>query len=136
MDLREARERAGLSEKTLRRLIKAGRLDATLVGTGQHRHWEITEEALDALGKTEYGHTPRQEATHSMEEGAQDDGQGCPNCEWLKGQLESERENLVGLLREKDRQAEQLHVLLQQAQEQVHRMLPAPQPRRWRWPWG
>jgi hypothetical protein len=117
MDLRQARELTGLSEKTLRRLIHEGVIQGELIGSGPNRHWEVTEESLDGLG--------RKEDRHSAEDERPESGQDCSNCEWLKEQLG-----------EKDKQIEQLHVLLQRSQEQFQKVLPAPQGRRWWWPWG
>jgi hypothetical protein len=121
MDLREARERTGLSEKTLRRLIKEGKLQAELIGSGPTHHWEVSEEALDGLGRKDAGHGTEYGSTESVPE--------CPNCHWM-------REHLDAQLAEKDKQIEQLHVLLQRSLEHGQSALPAPQGRRWWWPWG
>ena len=121
MDLREARGRTGLSEKTLRRLIREGKLQAEMVGSGPTHHWEVSEEALDALGRKDGGHSTEYGQTESAEE--------CPNCQWM-------REHLDAQLAEKDKQIEQLHILLQHSLDQGQRVLPAPQGRRRWWPWG
>src|SRR5918999_1590415 len=49
MKLKEVREITGLSERTLKSYIQQGRLEATLVGSGQHRYWEINPESLKQI---------------------------------------------------------------------------------------
>lgn len=117
MDIRTASIKAGVSERTIRRMIKAGTIKATLVGSGPHRHWEIDEEEVAKIGKPEPevmdGLVASLNATIAM----------------LKEQLD-----------QKDRQIRELHVLLQQAQEQAARMLPPgnghERRRRWWWPFA
>ena len=131
MDLRQARELTGLSEKTLRRLIHEGQLQAEMVGSGPTRHWEVSPESLNGLGRKEDGHSAEDERPESVQE--------CPNCEWLKGQLmekDGQIRELHILLMEKDGQIRELHVLLQRSQEQFQKMLPPAQKRRRWWPWG
>jgi hypothetical protein len=49
MRLKEARELTGLSTKTLLPYIKQGKVKAVLVGSGQHRRWEIDPESLEQI---------------------------------------------------------------------------------------
>jgi len=119
MNLRESREYSGVSERTLRRLIKEGKLEAALVGSGSNRHWEVDEESLSGIGRPPSG----QLDGHLPDNGQYASGQiECPNCDWLRHHLEAQ-------LEEKDRQIRELHVLLQEGQAQLTRILPAP--RRW-----
>ncbi len=122
MDLRAAREHTGISEKTLRKWIKQGKLEATMRITDHGRQWDISTEAVEGLSRDHDGMVPedRLEGSGSMTEPGT-----CENCDWLRTQIDT-----------KDQQVRELHILLQQAQEQVNRMLPAPQPRRWWWPFS
>lgn len=43
----QVRERLGISDDTLRKLIKTGQIPAIKVGTGTLGHWRITEEDLN-----------------------------------------------------------------------------------------
>jgi len=124
MDLREASQQTGLNERTLRRLIKEGKLEATMVGAGPNHHWEISPEALEGLGRTGQADDSSPENARAVP-GQKPEQQVCANCQWLRGQ--------VG---EMHREIEQLHILLGKSLEQGQRVLPAPQPRRWWWPWG
>jgi len=45
----EAASRAGCSARTIRRLIKSGRLEATDYGTGKHHNYRIAPDALARL---------------------------------------------------------------------------------------
>jgi hypothetical protein len=86
-------------------------------------HWEIIPESLEGLVRKnsgqENGHMPENDRTAS--------GQAqCPNCEWMRQHLEDQLMEKGRQLSEKDKQIEQLHILLQNCQEQVQRMLPAP----------
>jgi hypothetical protein len=121
MDLREASFRTGINERTLRQLIKEGKLAAEMVDTGPHHHWEISPEAIAELIRTD----PGQADGIRAEDARTESGQDCSNCVWLKAQLA-----------EKDQQIRELHVLLQRSQEQFQKMLPPPRDRRWWWPWG
>ena len=44
----QVRERLGISDDTLRRLIRTGQIPAIKVGAGAFGHWRITEEDLAA----------------------------------------------------------------------------------------
>ena len=125
MDLREASRQTGLNERTLRRLIKEGRLEAKMVGAGPNHHWEISPEALDGFARADFPEPGPADDSSPDNARARAGQQECTNCAWLKGQIE-----------EMHREIEQLHVLLQRSQEQFQKVLPAPQPRRWWWPWG
>jgi hypothetical protein len=113
MKLKEVREITGLSERTLKSYIQQGRLEATLVGSGQHRHWEINPESLEQIEWK-----PKDDTDNTQ----QSDQQLLITAQ--QHQLEIyERE-----LEAKNKQIEQLHILLQQAQA----ALPAPRENR---PW-
>jgi excisionase family DNA binding protein len=115
MDLKEASQWTGLSERTLRRFIKEGKINAVMVGAGSTRHWDISPEALEGHVRNMDGH----DMTNSEE---------CTNCAWLRQQIDRYDRQLEV----KDTQISELHVLLQTAQK----ALPAPQGRRrWWWPW-
>jgi predicted site-specific integrase-resolvase len=103
MKLKDAHELTGLSERTLKSYIKQGKLDAVLVGSGQHRHWEINPESLETIEKK----PPKDE---SSDDSQQNDLQFLVNAQQHQLQvLEKE-------LEVKNKQIEQLHILLQQAQ--------------------
>ena len=108
MKLKEARELTGLSERTLKSYIQQGKLEATLVGSGQHRHWEISRESLDQIEWK-----PKDDTDDTQ----QSDLQLLVNA--LQHQLEIYERELAC----KNQQIEQLHILLQQAQS----ALPSPQ---------
>jgi excisionase family DNA binding protein len=52
MDLKEASQWTGLSERTLRRFIKEGKVKAVMVGAGSTRHWDISLETLEDMSGT------------------------------------------------------------------------------------
>lgn len=137
MDIKTASIQTGLSETTLRRMIKAGTLKAALVGSGPTRHWEIEPEALGSLGKSMDNRMDNQTSNMVILDATVELLK--KENEWLKGELEARREEIRekdAQLRNKDTQIHELHILLQQAQEQVQRMLPAPRRRRWWWPFS
>jgi hypothetical protein len=108
MKLKEARELTGLSERTLKSYIQQGKLEATLVGSGQHRHWEISQESLEQIDW---------KSRDEPDDTQQSDLQLLVNA--LQHQLEIHERELAC----KNQQIEQLHVLLQRAQS----ALPSPQ---------
>ena len=114
MKLKEVREITGLSERTLKSYIQQGRLEATLVGSSQHRYWEINPESLKQIDWK-----PKDDTDNIQ----QSDQQLLIIAQ--QHQLEIyERE-----LEAKNKQIEQLHILLQQAQA----ALPAPRENRFWW---
>jgi excisionase family DNA binding protein len=127
MDLREVRERTGLSEKKLRRLIREGKLEATMIGSGLGRHWEVSEGALDALGVQPGVQWVDNERTTSVHE--------CVHCQWMQEHLDGQLARKDEQLAEMAGQIRELHVLLQRSLEQGQKALAAPKSRRW-WPWG
>jgi hypothetical protein len=142
MNLKEAQALTGLSERTLREYIKQGRLEATLVGSGQNRHWEISPESLSEIARKSSTKT-------SGESSAETSGKSRATVEdyrdsngdhtdlrvlvaALQSQVETQGRQLEGYERELEarrREVQELHVLLQQAQA----ALPAPRDNRSWW---
>ncbi len=58
MDLRDVRFRTGVSEKTVRKWIKDGKLAATMVTTEHGRRGDVDEEALTEVGAEADGTLP------------------------------------------------------------------------------
>lgn len=122
---REAARCLGVSIDTIERRLKRGELR----GHKEHRPHGLTwlvELPEDTVTPGTNGAVPPADASGNPPAGA-------PGGSLDLGEL-------VGVLQEqlsaKDNQIRELHVLLQQAQEQVNRMLPAPQTRRWWWPFS
>jgi uncharacterized protein YlxW (UPF0749 family) len=137
MNLKEAQAHTGLSERTLREYIKQGRLQATLVGSGQNRHWEISTESLSEIARKSSAKTSGEASGKSR--ATTDDYRGSDGDHTdlrvlvasLQSQVETQERQLEGYERELEarrREVQELHVLLQQAQA----ALPAPRDHR---PW-
>ena len=116
MDLRDARFRTGVSEKTLRKWIAEGKLKAEMVSAGNGRRWEVSEAELATLGFPMDG-TSDGSGEESSTRGTEP--VPCANCEWLRGQAEVQNERV-----------RELHLLLQQAQQLA---LPVPKDSRSWW---
>ena len=114
MKLKEAHELTGLSERTLKSYIKQGKLKAVLIGSGQHRHWEISPESLEQI---------EWKAKDDPDDSQESDLQLLVNAQ------QHQIEVLEKELETKNNQIEQLHILLQQAQA----ALPAPKDRHNAW---
>ena len=126
MTIGQAATTLGVSEKTIRRRIKKGLLEARLVG--EPPHYEIDESIIGV----------REEVS------SQPEGDDRPVKEAIDQTTFGVRgyEDLVDMLKkqlsEKDGQIKELHILLQAAQEQTGRILTAGvqgRRRRW-WPFG
>jgi hypothetical protein len=142
MNLKEAQAHTGLSERTLREYIKQGRLEATLVGSGQNRHWEIRPESLSEIArKSSVKTSGESSAETSGKSRATTDDYGGPDGDHtdlrvlvaaLQSQVEPQKRQLEGYERELEarrREVQELHVLLQQAQA----ALPAPRENQQSW---
>ena len=124
----EAARALGVSEKTVYRRIKSGRLSAKLEGGPDSPHWMI--DRVDRVDGVDTVDRDRgQVSRHRVE---QIEAGKSPVLDVLREQLQ-----------EKDRQIAELHVLLREAQGQLQRLLPAPigktetyehRKRRWWWP--
>ena len=146
MNLKEAQAHTGLSERTLREYIKQGRLEATLVGSGQNRHWEISAESLLEIARKSSTKTSGESSaeTSGKSRATIDDYRASDGDHTdlrvliaaLQSQVETQERQLEGYERELEarrREVQELHVLLQQAQA----ALPAPRDSRswWRRLW-
>ena len=125
MTIGQAASSLGVSEKTIRRRIKSGFLQADLVGDPPH--YEIDFQGLhggqDIPGQRvdSNGH----KASEGVDKGRSD---AYPDLMRI----------LRDQLQEKDRQIKELHILLQGAHEQTSRMLTdgGGRRQRWWWPFG
>ncbi len=173
----QAASTMGVSEKTIRRRIKSGALQAQLVGdpahyeidtalqdigqdTSTHRAGETNGAAANGGHRLDIGQdTSTQRAEKAADPAVngghrQDNGQDT-STPWTdetagpaaeggqpvdNGKQDVYQEmigTLTSQLVEKDRQINELHILLQMAQEQAGRALAAPRrARRWWWPFG
>ena len=118
----------GVSEKTVRRRIKAGKLTAILRGNPGTYDIEYPDGAdgnkrpapETVLNESQIPHNERPP------------GEKTPN-NWVREYIDS----LKNQLKEKDRQIGELHVLLQRSQDRQEQILPVGRtPRRFWWPFG
>jgi DNA-binding response OmpR family regulator len=114
MRLKEAQEITGLSQQTLKTYIHQGKLDAKLVGSGQHKHWEINPESLESVEKKR----PKD-----------DDNSQQTDTQLLINTQQRQIQVLEQELERRAREIQELHVLLQQAQAAI----PAPKESRSWW---
>ena len=119
MKLKQAREITGLSEKTLKIYLRQGKLQGNLVGSGQHRHWEIDPESLSRIEPK----PPKEQSDDSSQESS---------LQVLVTAQQRQLEEVYKELESRRREIQELHVLLQQAQA----ALPAPKDRPWWRIWG
>ena len=119
LTIREAAQRLGVSELTIRRRIKKGELEASKVTTPQGFTWRVSLPG-DVLLEDEQEHIT--------------DSSNDEVATSLHASLNRQDDTIThlhGQLAEKDKQIEQLHILLKQSQD---RMLSAPKehdPRPW-----
>ncbi len=133
MTKKEAAWRLGVSEDTIERRLRQGKLNGQQEPTPQGFRWliELPEEkdlrndsASDPL-ETPVDAPPNE--VLSLRE----------LVATLQMQVTTQQEQLTAKdhqFEAREREIQELHVLLQQAQEQLGRMLPAPRQRRWWWP--
>ena len=114
-NIKQAAIRLDISENTVRRRLTNGLLPGHQAPTPQGFVWwvDLPDEPPDLEATAD-------QDNHSGEVAA----------------LQELVSTLQGQLTQKDRQIEQLHILLQQSQEQANRLLPPPQQRRWWWPFS
>ena len=126
MTIGQAATTLGVSEKTIRRRIKKGLLEARLVG--EPPHYEIDESII---GGGEEVSRQTDEYVQPRKETIDPTALGSRGYEDLVDMLKKQ-------LSEKDGQIKELHILLQAAQEQTGRILTAgvQGKRRWWWPFG
>jgi hypothetical protein len=120
MRLKEARELTGLSTKTLLLYIKQGKVKAVLVGSGQHRRWEIDPESLEQIERR----PPKDDPEDYQESSLQ---LLITSQQHQIEVLEKELETRARELETRAREISELHVLLQQATAAL------PAPRDWAW---
>jgi len=110
----QAAQILGVSEKTVYRHIKSGKLKARIEGAPPTAHWMV-----DPVVK---------KGQLSGQSGGQPSGQGDGQDRLVTSSQESTTviEILREQLREKDRQIAELHVLLRASQGQINTLLPAP----------
>ena len=115
----------GVSEKTIRRRIKKGLLNAKLVGEPPHYEIEASE-----IGFNEELSSQNDDFVQPVSDPSGDTTQNKDYRDLL--------DMLKEQLSEKDGQIKELHILLQAAQEQAGRILTAggQRRRRWWWPFG
>ena len=118
----------GVSEKTVRRRIKAGKLTAILRGNPGTYDIEYPD-GVDG-NKRPAPETVLNESQIPQNE--RPPGEKTPN-NWVREYIDS----LKNQLKEKDRQIGELHVLLQRSQDRQEQVLPVGRtPRRFWWPFG
>lgn len=110
----QAAQILGVSEKTIYRRIKSGKLKAKIEGTSPTAHWMITPVDTKKLLSSQ----------KDRQESGQESGQDRQS---ISGQEISIIAILKEQLKEKDRQIGELHVLLREAQGQIKAILPAPE---------
>lgn len=120
----EAARALGISEKTVRRHIKSGRLKAWM----EDGQWFIERAGK---GQTEGRHRVGSDQTTGRQRVDTGERLGRQASSADRGALQATIELLKQQLQEKDRQIGELHVLLREAQGQIQKMLPAPSKRRW-----
>ncbi len=120
----EAARALGISEKTVRRHIKSGRLKARM----EDGQWLIER---GGKGKTEGGHGVDSGQTMGRQRVDTGERAGRQASSADRSTLQATIGLLKQQLEEKDRQIGELHVLLREAQGQIQKMLPMPSRRHW-----
>ena len=125
MTIGQAATTLGVSEKTVRRRIKRGLLNAKLMGDPPHYEIEPVEIGIDEDLSSQKDQSVQAVMDHGHATGYNIAYQDL--IDMLKEQLT-----------EKDGQIKELHILLQGAQEQAGRMLTArvQKKRNWWWPFA
>ncbi len=127
LTIKGAAQRLGVSELTIRRRLRAGSLTGHQESRPQGFVWTV--EVPDDMEELE------------EEPSEQETSDGVPGVlhelvATLQDQLNSQAKAHQAQLAAKDEQIKELHILLQQSQEQTSRMLPPPRQHRWWWPFS
>ena len=133
----EAANLLGVSEETVKRRLRRGELRGERRRRPQGYVWlvDLLDESFSTTTHDHSTTTQGDRGDHDTDHNTSgDEGHYLLQemVEMLQTQVKAQQEQLES----KDRQISELHVLLQQAQERVNRMLPPPRRRRWWWPFS
>lgn len=133
VSLREAALQLGVSEDTLRRKLKAGDLKGFQEKTPQGFRWSVELPASEpdkATSASAYAdaYAPPRQAPRQPEEESPHLREVITKLEQTVARLERTQDRLFEELAARQREIQELHILLQRAQEGRVTLPPAPQP--------